>query len=377
MLQLALVVLGEALARVHLHAGELHRALAALLLLAQLGQAAQPAEGDHHNQDQAHVAQDRIHHGHQRLEAHERQREADQAGDDVDALEAAFAAAGQALAQRVEHAQRGGEDHAEDDQRHDGAQRRVQVRDQGEQGHVLALHNVDLDQQGHGQQHEHDQVADAAEQAAEARRARVQLITADHQRHGRHADDVQAGVVQRGDPPVRQRGVHVGGGVVIERVPIRVRVNQRPAAADDDEQQQERGQRADRARDFVNVQHAEAQRGRQHGHCTHPHREAELLVQVRAGAGEHDETDGEQRGNRGDVQDPRRDLRARDRLQHLHVLLRAEVGSELQQRHAGDEHQCRGEHRAPDALGTESREVEHRFLAGCEAGAHKGADECE
>ena len=203
-LEFAFLVLGKALARVHLLARQFQGAAATVAFLAQFRDAAKPRQGHHGDQQDAQVTQDRVDGGHQRLEAHKRQREADQAGGDEDEAESFFAAAGEALAQGVEHAQRGSEDHAEDDQGHDGAHGRVEFGDQGQKRHVVAFDGLDLHQQRQRQQDQHDQVAHAAQQAAEAGSAGVQLVTADDDGHGRHADDVQARVVQGGDPPIRQ-----------------------------------------------------------------------------------------------------------------------------------------------------------------------------
>ncbi|WP_460510922.1 hypothetical protein [Corynebacterium tapiri] len=61
-------------------------------------------------------------------------------------------------------------------------------------------------------------------------------------------------------------------------------------------------------------------------------------MQVGAAAGEHDEADGEEGHDGGDVQNPR-DYLVGDAAEHTHVLLGLVVAAKLQQGHCNNDHE--------------------------------------
>ncbi|WP_460510920.1 hypothetical protein [Corynebacterium tapiri] len=217
----------------------------------------------------AQVSQGRVDVGDQRLKAGEGQRETDQARHDEHRTEQVTACARQALAQGVEHADGGVEDHAVDHEGHDHAHPRVNLIDEGEHRHVGAVDSLDLKEERGDQQHEHDQVEDSAQQAAVAGSLGVHEAAADHDGHGHGSHDVKPGVVQGGDPPVGQGGFHAARGL-IESCQVPVGGHQGVHGDKDDEDDHKGGHGADDGSDLFHVHHAGNQHQHQHDHSANP-----------------------------------------------------------------------------------------------------------
>ena len=125
---------------------------AAVGLIGQLAAVLDAVEDHHRDHQQAQVTQDRVDIADQRLEAHERQDEADDAANSVDRVEALRIIAGQALAQRVEHADSGIKDHAVNNKGHEHTEYRVDAGNQAQHWHILTVDVLSFEEQGEDQQ---------------------------------------------------------------------------------------------------------------------------------------------------------------------------------------------------------------------------------
>ena len=170
--------------------------------------------------------------------------------------------------------------------------------------HVLAVDVLGLEEEGEDEQGQQDEVEETTDEAADAHGAVIQEVTADDDGHGHGRHDVQAGVVQGGEPPVRQRGIDVIDGPGIQGREVHIGRKDGIAGGQHHEDDDERGDGTDDAGNAVHVHKAHQEHEDQHDGAADPHGDAgELLVDIGATTGEHDEADGKQRNKRGPVQD--------------------------------------------------------------------------
>ena len=182
--QLALVLLGKALARIQTTGHQLVCAHAAVRLVRELAAVLDAVKDHHHDHQQSEVAQDWVDVADQGLEAHEGQDEADDAGAGINRVEALGVIAGQALAQRVEHADGGVKDHAVNDKGHQHAQDWVDAGNQAQYRHVLAVDGLCLEEEGEYQQCQQDEIKQATDEASDANCTVIQEVTANNDGHG-------------------------------------------------------------------------------------------------------------------------------------------------------------------------------------------------
>ena len=373
--QLALILLGEALARVETALDQDAGAQATLGFLAHRAQVLQPVGREHNNHQDAQVAENRVDEGDQVLEADEGQAETDDAGCGIDRVEALGVVARQALAQGVEHADGGVEDHAVDDEGHEIAQCGVDAVDEFKHRHVRVHDLRSGDVERDDEQRHHDEEHDAAQRAAEANGAVIQEVAADDDGHRDRRHDRQAGVVQGGNPPGRQRGLNVGGRVVVHRGEVNVVRGDSVNRGAENEENDERGDKADNGRDAVHVEQADEQDKDEHDHGADPDGDGgELLRNIRAATGEHDKADGKERHNGRPVEDLGDD-RVRDFIEDGGVLVCLEVRTKLEGCDTGDEHEQRREGDTSKAPVAEGNEVLQCLLAGSETRTNDDTDE--
>ena len=153
--------------------------------------------------------------------------------------------------------------------------------------------------------------------------------------------------------------------------PVHERVHRYGKNRDDDQ----RSEQPDDSGYFVDIQHAGDKHQPQHDGGTNPWLPTELLLQVGASAGEHHETNGEQRDDYGDIQQDRHDW-VRRTLEHQPVFTGVEIAAQLQENCSGKRHHdasYRSTCQPPHSIG---REILHDLTAGGESRtdneAHKG-----
>ena len=166
--QLLAILVGVLLIVVLAGVGELVDAVTALGLCEDAGAGAEPPGNHHDDHHQADVADDRVDVGHEGIEAHEADAVANERHHDKHRTEGLVGAGGQALTQRIEHADRGVEDHEEDDDRHDHAQHRADVVHHRQHRHVAALDGLDVQVQGDRGDDQHCGVQHSTHQSAHA-----------------------------------------------------------------------------------------------------------------------------------------------------------------------------------------------------------------
>lgn len=370
---LLLLVLGERLFAFEALGHELAGTAAQLGLALELAAVLPPGPTDDEHAEDAHVAQDGVDPADELREADEGQDEADEDDGDVDLVEVLTVVAGEAFGQGVEHADGRVVDHAVDGKRHERTERRVNLGDHSEGGHVRLQDGLDGDVHGadeHGEEEEEDEAAD---DAAEADLARVEEVAADDDGHGHYDDDLEANRVDGRDPPVGQRR----GNLLCLLVEVRevgLRGKDGVHRADGDEHNDERSDGADDLGDLVHIEEAGEQDEGQHDARADPDVPTELLLHIRSGAREHGEADAEETRHRRDVEDAGGHGAGDDR-EHRVVVLRAVVAAQLQHGDAGN-HDADGRHDgANNAPVAERNEVLEGLAAGGEARADEDANE--
>src|SRR5690554_2521755 len=305
-----------------------------------------PAHGNGNDQHQTYHTQHGIHGTHQLGEAGLTQPQTDYREDGAQHLETPGFRGGEARTECEEHAYRGAVDHADQRQRHQHSQPRMDCLGQQQGRNLHTYQSIKVGEQADVQHDDQETQPQATTDTAERRRLGLLGQTTDHRQHGEAHGNVEGRIQQSAQRPVRHFSAEEGDdrNVLGYRRQLGLRTRTGIDGIDGDRQhhdQQERHYGTDQVDDALDVQAQSTDDQHRHQDGAHHGRQTELLGQGRARTRQHHHTHAIQEEGEDDIHYKTVFLAEQD-IQHLLVRTGLHDRADPRDLHAqeGKQHRC-------------------------------------